>query len=153
MLFHKSLLAKAIPFPAVGFYDQWLALNAAAMGQIENTKEVLVRYRQHANNQTDLEGKRRRITGFQRAKMRISRENIWLIACKPIFQNQKAECFPKIIDLANSRENSYFSFGFGLEIWRNRNLYLSITSKGFFSDLAFASRYSWGLKLKKLFHV
>lgn len=50
-LIRRELLAQALPFPAsVKVHDQWLAIAAAASGQLKASQQVLSYYRQHDNN-------------------------------------------------------------------------------------------------------
>jgi hypothetical protein len=50
MLFKKSLLQGALPFPAIIPHDWWIAYIATCRGGINFCNQVLVDYRQHANN-------------------------------------------------------------------------------------------------------
>jgi hypothetical protein len=53
-MFHRELLDVALPFPLHlprVFHDGWLALVAAAIGEVRPVPEFLVRYRQHAGQQ------------------------------------------------------------------------------------------------------
>lgn len=54
MLFRRDLLAGAPPVPEVFFHDWWLAALAASRGGIGCCRQVLVRYRQHDCNVTDV---------------------------------------------------------------------------------------------------
>lgn len=50
-LIKKELLVRALPFPVgVRVHDQWLAIAAAASGQLKASQQVLSFYRQHASN-------------------------------------------------------------------------------------------------------
>lgn len=51
MLFRKSLLEYALPFPAEWVHDEWLAIIAAAVGDVQLIQESLIDYRQHDSNQ------------------------------------------------------------------------------------------------------
>lgn len=51
MAFRRRVLDKALPFPAEWAHDEWLALVAALDGRVRTLDEVLIDYRQHANNQ------------------------------------------------------------------------------------------------------
>jgi len=57
MVFRRSLLKQAVPFPPSWVHDEWLASVAAATGTVDLLAEPLVDYRQHAANQI---GARRR---------------------------------------------------------------------------------------------
>ena len=47
----RSVLAKAVPFPAPWVHDEWLAIIAAVLGRIDVYPVPLVDYRQHAANE------------------------------------------------------------------------------------------------------
>lgn len=154
MLFRKNLRELAIPIPEAGFYDHWLAWVALESGTVGYCPEVLVSYRQHQSNQTDLLGKKEGLSGLERAISRISRENSWLETCAK-FKEEKTPV-PSIVrfkNLAKKRESSFFNFDLGWEIWKNRALILQITPLSPVAKLAFAFRYSMGLKAKKLFYT
>ncbi len=51
MLFRKALLEYALPFPAEWVHDEWLAIIAAAVGDVQLIQQSLIDYRQHDNNQ------------------------------------------------------------------------------------------------------
>lgn len=51
VLFRRSLLVEALPFPAEWIHDEWLAIIAAATGRIDLIEEVLTDYRQHGSNE------------------------------------------------------------------------------------------------------
>ena len=50
-LFRKSLLSVAFPFPEFWLHDEWLAVMAAAVGEIDFVDHELIDYRQHGGNQ------------------------------------------------------------------------------------------------------
>lgn len=50
ILFHRSLIEKAIPFPSLVFYDWWLGAVAAANGGVQWIPEILVYRRIHEHN-------------------------------------------------------------------------------------------------------
>lgn len=52
MMFRKTLLQAALPFPANVYYDWWLAAYACTMGKIEFVNEILVWHRMHETNAT-----------------------------------------------------------------------------------------------------
>ncbi|RZU64355.1 glycosyltransferase involved in cell wall biosynthesis [Microterricola gilva] len=51
VVFRRELLATALPFPAEWVHDEWLAIMAAARGQITLLEQPVVDYRQHGSNQ------------------------------------------------------------------------------------------------------
>lgn len=52
MMFRKSLLDGALPFPPNVYYDWWLAAFACTLGNIEFVDEILVWHRMHETNAT-----------------------------------------------------------------------------------------------------
>lgn len=51
VLFRRSLLQRALPFPPEWVHDEWLAIIAAATGEVELLDAPLIDYRQHSANQ------------------------------------------------------------------------------------------------------
>jgi glycosyltransferase involved in cell wall biosynthesis len=51
MLFRRSLLDVALPFPGEWVHDEWLAIIASASGTITLIDDALIDYRQHGENQ------------------------------------------------------------------------------------------------------
>jgi hypothetical protein len=67
MLFNRALLDLSMPMPAeFAMHDWWLALVAAAFGEILYVDESYVKYRQHTNNAVGASAARR-LTVLQRA--------------------------------------------------------------------------------------
>lgn len=52
VMFRKSLLDAALPFPSNVYYDWWLAAYACTLGNIEFVNEILVWHRMHQSNAT-----------------------------------------------------------------------------------------------------
>lgn len=52
MIFRRSLLNAALPFPPNVYYDWWLAAYACTLGKIEFVNEILVWHRMHQTNAT-----------------------------------------------------------------------------------------------------
>ncbi|MBN7812795.1 glycosyltransferase family 2 protein [Algoriphagus sp. H41] len=154
MLFQRKILELAIPIPPVGFYDHWLALVALEFGTIGYSPDVLVKYRQHSDNQTDILGNKKKLTGMDRVRSRISRENTWLEVCSKFLETRNpSHPAIQLNQLAKKRESSYFTFGLGWEIWQRRREILDIVPYSTFAKLAFSFRYSLGLKTKQLFYA
>lgn len=51
MAFRSSLLKDATPFPPEWVHDEWLAIIAAAIGEVDCLEQPLIDYRQHGGNQ------------------------------------------------------------------------------------------------------
>lgn len=154
MLFRRKVLDLALPIPTSGFYDHWLAMVALEIGTIGFTNEVLVRYRQHTGNQTDLRGTKRSVSGFERAQNRILRENSWLDVCSRFLEKRNpGHLAIHLKNLAKRRESAFFTFGLGWEIWQNRNEILNLVPYSHLGKISFAFRYCMGLKTKRLFYA
>jgi glycosyltransferase involved in cell wall biosynthesis len=54
-MFRRSLLDAALPFPSEWVHDEWLAIIAAAIGEVRLLDEQLVDYRQHGSNEIGVE--------------------------------------------------------------------------------------------------
>ena len=50
VMFRRRLLEKSVPFPPHWVHDEWLAMMAAATGEIDVIDEPLIDYRQHGSN-------------------------------------------------------------------------------------------------------
>jgi len=51
VMFRRSVLEAALPFPGGWVHDEWVAIIAAATGRVDMLEEQLIDYRQHGNNQ------------------------------------------------------------------------------------------------------
>lgn len=51
LAFRRSLLDDAAPFPPEWVHDEWLAIIAAAIGEVDCLEQPLIDYRQHGGNQ------------------------------------------------------------------------------------------------------
>ncbi|WP_309616947.1 glycosyltransferase family 2 protein [Salinibacterium sp.] len=73
MMFRRSPLEAAIPFPRAWVHDEWLAIIAALTGEIDMLETELIDYRQHGANQIGVTrlsfaGKVRRVMEPRRAR-------------------------------------------------------------------------------------
>lgn len=50
MMVRRELLEKAVPFPSCWLHDEWLAIIAAATGEVDLLDDELIFYRQHQSN-------------------------------------------------------------------------------------------------------
>lgn len=153
ILFKKSLLDYALPFPNVGYYDHWLAMVAASKGSIDYMEEPLVLFRQHAENASGYDKRPKHRKNYSEAKIRMERENLWIRACKEIHAEQSVHRLEsQISDLAKSRETKFFIPELGWAIWKNRKRLLAIFPDKTLKHFSLAIRYTWGLKIKKLIY-
>lgn len=83
MMFRKSLLDVALPFPPNVYYDWWLAACACTIGNIEFVDEILVWHRMHQTN----------ATGAAKPKV--------------LFKDQTQSILPTILSIPNIRIEDY----------------------------------------------
>lgn len=77
--FRRSLLHDARPFPTAWVHDEWLAIVAAATGEIDCLEEPLIGYRQHGGNQI---GVRRRSAAEKFAGGRSRRQHMQSVVAR-----------------------------------------------------------------------
>lgn len=152
MLFRKSVLEKALPFPEKGFYDHWIVFVASHLGSIDYIKDCLVKYRQHPRNATDITGSRTKTKGLSPSLARMDRENQWLKICAG-FQNGSTgpTLANRLYEQARQRKDNFLNLGFGMEIWKSRHSLLPILKQSEWNKFAFALRHVWGIKAKRIF--
>jgi glycosyltransferase involved in cell wall biosynthesis len=156
MLFRRDLLGIALPIPNCFFYDWWLAAAATTCGGILFLDEVLVRYRQHGANVTDILGKANlkkaskppghRFNHYHEIGRRIS-----ALATLP----SDSQAFLMELDrLWQARESQWVSIGLAWFLACNgRRLYvLQKENVSNFEIWRKSIKFSLGLRLKRLTH-
>ncbi|ERM84089.1 hypothetical protein P872_00845 [Rhodonellum psychrophilum GCM71 = DSM 17998] len=152
MIFRKSVLEKALPFPEKGFYDHWLAFVASHLGSIDYLSDSLVKYRQHSKNATDIIGTKTITKGLSPSLDRLERENQWLKICAGFQKGVTDATFStRLYQQAWKRKDNYINLDFGIEIWKSRHSLLPILKKSEWSKTCFALRHIWGVKAKRIF--
>ncbi len=152
MLFERSLLDQALPFPKILFHDWWLAYVAASIGHVSFLNQSLVRYRQHPYSITDITGSREkpaiRQRGFRSRELKDFRMRLELFASI----SGKGQALAKeLLTLWIAREKEYFSFRLALFLWKHRYRLHGISKESKLSSNPFRTlRYVWGLKAKRL---
>ena len=86
-VFRRTLLASAAPFPRGWVHDEWLAIIAAAIGEVDLIDAALVDYRQHGENQIgatrlSFAGKVRRVMEPRLARNRRLATNFEILEAK-----------------------------------------------------------------------
>ncbi|HRH88037.1 MAG TPA: glycosyltransferase [Rubrivivax sp.] len=80
MLLRRELLRTALPLRGGRFHDWWLAFVAASTGSIVYVPRQLVDYRQHAQSQTDIAGRRRRRRTHEQIAAKYDERLQWFAA-------------------------------------------------------------------------
>ncbi len=151
MLFRKSLLLHALPFPKEFFYDQWIAFVATWQGTITTVPQKLVKYRQHHNNATDILAKRKqKKSKFEKIKALVQ-ESKWLGYCSLLTQNSNNHTIQQLFQLSLNRNRSFANLRYSYLIWQNQETMLYLLKKNHVSKFFYTLRKCWGAKAKALF--
>ena len=152
MLFRRKLLDVALPIPAAYFHDHWLAIVAAADAGLVHLPDVLIHYRQHHANVTDVLGSKAggsssRYRGYRLDRWKIQGERLQLV-------NEILKCAdPDINELAcrwNEHADAWFSPRLCQLIFRNRHRLYAIYPRSPVSLLQELKRAFFGLRLMRL---
>jgi len=147
-LIRRSLLTRALPFPAGCFHDWWLAFVAASTSGIVFLPETLVHYRQHTQTQTDLT-KSKNVSeplGFRGEKILL--RHTWFSAMAS-FIGDKQTYF---IDLCNAHSNwlnSWVYLGLTRILYKDRRIVFYISPKGSIRPTLHAIRFIVGFRIKQ----
>lgn len=143
MLLRRALISEAMPFPATGYHDWWLAFAAASAGGITYVNRALVGYRQHAGTQTDLMKRR-----APRERVDRSGELIAWLRCLRDHQND--ELLTRICASWESRGRRYFTPDLFLLMFRNRRRLYLLRKESTWKTLTRPFRFLWGARVKAL---
>ncbi|MBC7992749.1 MAG: glycosyltransferase family 2 protein [Rhizobacter sp.] len=151
MLFCRSLLGLASPFPPSTFHDWWLAYVAASAGSVRYVDECLVRHRQHATAVTNLGGAqptvRAKARGFRRRDAVEIRERIELFSRVP----GKGQAFAQaLLALWRARETQFISPRLAVFAWRHRQRLFAIQKSSEPKRMRQAAQLFWGLRTKQM---
>lgn len=150
ILMQKELVPKALPFPQGFHYDHWLAFVAAGTGSVDFVGDVLVRYRQHERNTTDILARRKAIRGRELKLAELERESAWIARCAEKAKGDTHNLLARLAALSESRNHSFAKPRYGFVIWQNRKTLLSLLKKSGISKFFYVVRKIWGSKAKKL---
>jgi glycosyltransferase involved in cell wall biosynthesis len=151
MLFERSLLGDALPFPVNLFHDWWLAYVAASAGRISYVDQCLVRYRQHANTMTDITGTRpnpaERTRGFRWRELADTRSRLERFAQVP----GKGQAMTlELLSLWRARESQFVSYRLAWFFWKHRERIHAISKDSPSKKARRGFQYIWGLRTKQM---
>lgn len=150
ILMRKGVFEKAAPFPADFHYDQWLAFNAACLGSIDFVPECLVSYRQHSGNNTDILA----LHPVQRTAAdkitALEKESHWLMLCARQCAGKSQQLLSALYNQSVLRNKGFFNAGYGLLIWKHRDILLHLLKKSNTSKFFYTLRKMWGPKAKMI---
>ena len=119
MLFRRELLARAFPVPDCFYYDWWLAAIAATRGGVVYLDRMLVKYRLHDTNVTNVlreqPAKRRR--GRREARLFDFRLRLDELVS---LEEGRNSFLVRMRDLWRAREDQWFSFALAVFMYRPR---------------------------------
>jgi glycosyltransferase involved in cell wall biosynthesis len=144
----NAVLQLALPFPEEFHYDQWLAYVATTHGAIDFVDQTLVRYRQHGKNNTDIMALKSRSKDKEQKLEELKRESEWLRLCAEKANGTTKKFIARIHALSMKRNKSFAYISYGLAIWNNRALLLSLLKKSDRSKFFWTLRKIWGRKAK-----
>lgn len=150
ILMKKDLLTKALPFPDGFHYDQWLAFVAASAGSVDFVAKVLVQYRQHERNTTDILARRKTERSRDLKLAELEKESAWIAQCAEKANGDTRVLLGRLATLSKSRKHSFAAPQYGFAIWQHRETLLSLLKKSGISKFFYVVRKIWGSKAKKL---
>jgi glycosyltransferase involved in cell wall biosynthesis len=119
-MFHRTLLAKALPFPEQVFYDWWLSMIASATGKVICVKETLTYHRIWNNNNSkvllDIEEKTVRTDKLR--KQSIAAMEAFLQ--RPFANKKTREVLESYSYLLRQKKKSTFSWPMFIFYFKNR---------------------------------
>jgi glycosyltransferase involved in cell wall biosynthesis len=150
MLFCRSLLSAALPFPDGSFHDWWLTCVAVTLKPIRYVDQCLVHYRQHANSVTDLSGQKsthKKHPGFRAAELINKAQYYQSLSCIP------GKTQPMLIELSKlwqAWQTQYISWRLAKLLWQHCAEMNAVSKKSIFHKKRAALSFFWGLKFKRL---
>lgn len=148
ILLKKEVLQKSLPFPDNFHYDQWLAFNAACLGNIDFVPETLVKYRQHATNNTDILALKKVAKSADQKAAALEQESSWLRLCARQCTGQAHGLINALYNQSIRRNDRFFDPAFGILVWKHRDTLLRLLKKSDTSKFFYALRKAWGVKAK-----
>ena len=140
LLFHRKVLHKVLPFPDARYHDWWLAFIATQNGGIKYLNEILVKYRQHENSQTDY----LLLKNKHEDREKIEKENIdWYTVCAKV--NGKHQLlFTKWLNIYLDKNNHVWNIKIFLLLLTNMKALFYISKKSMISKFINLIKRSWG---------
>lgn len=163
MLFRKHILQFALPFPEFMFHDWWIAYVAMATGRVTYIKDVLVKYRVHNENTTDI----KKYTSNQRPPQKKGRTlNKWgafrgnrnvvsmlsMFEQFPYHRETEKRFLKKFIKVQRKREDEIISWDY-YQLWKENGLdLLACRQMSHARKLRYIRSKLVGMKLKKWYY-
>lgn len=150
LLFKRELLQYFSGFNTAVFHDWWLVYMACNNGGVTYINNVLVKYRQHTQANTNILRQDRGQIKKKESLVKIEKQ-LAITETFAAYPYNKDNAFKqKLLRLMQKRMGSYFSFGLAWFVFINRKTLLFIQKKSAGSKLNFIIKFAWGYKLKQI---
>ncbi|WP_243286413.1 glycosyltransferase [Geothrix terrae] len=149
MLIRRSLMERALPFPAGCFHDWWLAFVAVSTEGVVFVPEPWVHYRQHAAAQTDLSGRSRQQRPQVLRLLELSRRRD-LISAMADYPSSHRPYFKALLAAWDDWQESWMAPRLVSLLLQRRDSLYFINLRASKRPIMRALRFLWGLKLKRL---
>jgi glycosyltransferase involved in cell wall biosynthesis len=151
ILMKKKLLDAALPLKKGYFHDWWLAYVATNTGAIDFVPLPLVKYRQHDKSETNILRLEREKDNYRLSSIEKYEKTLnWLSNCRSFKANRDQALVEEFYESYKQRENSYFSFRFGILLLMHWKSVFFMRKKSAVSKLNFIRKQFLGVKTKKL---
>jgi glycosyltransferase involved in cell wall biosynthesis len=150
LMFNRGLLNHFTGFNATIFHDRWLAYIACNNGSIVYLTNVLVKYRQHTQANTNILRQERGEVKKKESLLTLERQLKAMEAFAAYPSNKYPAYSQKLLSLMQLRMQNYFSLGLAWFVFKNRHSLLFIFKKSPISKLNIIAKFAWGYKLKQL---
>lgn len=149
-LMKKELIKYSLPLPENIFHDRWFAFAATNLGGVKYINETLVKYRQHAESDTNIlkldQPKRKDIELSTKEKMKHSVDD--LISLRSFKHHTNNVFIDKLIKLYKAKESRWICVSLIIFLYKNYTSLLYVSKKSTLSKLNFIFKNIWGGRIK-----
>jgi glycosyltransferase involved in cell wall biosynthesis len=142
MLVRRSVLEAALPLPAGVYYDRWLAFVAANLGDLGYVDAPLVRFRQHASNESGFGGRRGKPRPAPHEVQRAQQGDLDALAA---FDGPQRAFFVELAALWRTRMNGGPTPALTAFLWRHRRQVFAIRKRRP-GGARHVLKYLWGVR-------
>jgi hypothetical protein len=142
LLVRRSVLEAALPLPGAVYYDRWLAFVAANRGSIRYVDAPLVRFRQHASNESGFGGRRGKPRPAPHEAQRAQQGDLDALAA---FDGPQRAFFVELAALWRTRMNGGPTPALTAFLWRHRRQVFAIRKRRP-GGARHVLKYLWGVR-------
>lgn len=142
MLVRRSVLEAALPLPAGVYYDRWLAFVAANLGDLGYVDAPLVRFRQHASNESGFGGRRGKPRPAPHEVQRAQQSDLDALAA---FDGPQRAFFGELAALWRTRMEGGPTPALTAFLWRHRRRVFAIRRRQP-GGARHVLKYLWGVR-------